>query len=396
MIRSAAAISLKDLLYDNTRAAAEPLAIRENGSIRCVACGHRCLIQEGRSGVCKVRFNRAGELRVPWGYVASVQCDPIEKKPFFHAFPGRDAMSFGMLGCDFHCSYCQNWVTSQALRDDAALAPPRFCAPIDLVNLAVQNNAPVMVSTYNEPLITSDWAVEVFRVAKQHGIVCGYVSNGNATPEVLEYIRPYVDLYKVDLKGFDDKHYRELGGKLSNVLDTIARLKQLGFWVEIVTLTVQGWNDSETELRGIAQFLASVSCDIPWHVTSFHPDYKMGADQGWSRTTRETLIRAYHYGREAGLHFVYAGNLPGQVEAREHTFCPKCDQLAIKRMGFYVLFNTMEGDNCFNCGYRIPGVWEANPPRQSIGTGVPRPVQLPIYDRTRGTPGNSDSGGERR
>jgi pyruvate formate lyase activating enzyme len=386
MIQTQAAISLKDLLYDNTHASAPELAIPENGSIRCVACGHRCLVQQGRSGVCKVRFNRDGELRVPWGYVASVQCDPIEKKPFFHAFPGRDAMSFGMLGCDFHCSYCQNWVTSQALRDDRALAPPNFCEPTDLVNLAIQNNAPVMVSTYNEPLITSDWAVQVFRAAKQQGIVCGYVSNGNATPEVLKYIRPYVDLYKVDLKGFDDKHYRELGGKLKNVLDTIATLKEMGFWVEIVTLTVQGWNDSSDELRGIAKFLASVSPDIPWHITSFHPDYKMTADQGWVKTTSETLIRGYDYGREAGLHFVYPGNLPGQVGAREHTFCPNCDQLAIKRYGFYVLFNTMDGDKCFNCGQRIPGVWETNPPRQSMGTGVPRSVRLPSYDRTRGVP----------
>jgi pyruvate formate lyase activating enzyme len=391
MITSAAAISLKNLLDDCTHASAPELVIPENGSVRCVACGHRCLIQEGRSGICKVRFNRGGELRVPWGYVASVQCDPIEKKPFFHAFPGRDALSFGMLGCDFHCDYCQNWVTSQALRDDRALAPPNFCNPSDLVQLAQQNGAPVMVSTYNEPLITGDWAVQVFREAKEHGITCGFVSNGNATPEALAYIRPFVDLYKVDLKGFDDKHYRELGGKLSNVLDSIRRLKEMGFWVEIVTLTVQGWNDSEQELRGIAKFLAETSRDIPWHITSFHPDYKMTADQGWVRTTSETLIRAYDYGREAGLRFVYPGNLPGQVGAREHTFCPNCDQLAIKRQGFYVLFNTMEGDKCFNCGYAIPGVWEPNPPRQSMGTGIPRPVRLPVYDRGRGQ-GTGDRG----
>jgi pyruvate formate lyase activating enzyme len=248
-----------------------------------------------------------------------------------------------------------------------------------------------MVSTYNEPLITSDWAVEVFRAAKKKGVVCGYVSNGNATPEALQYIRPYVDLYKVDLKGFDDKHYRELGGKLKNVLDTIATLKEMGFWVEIVTLTVQGWNDSEQELRGIAKFLASISPDIPWHITSFHPDYKMTADQGWVKTTSETLIRGYDYGREAGLSFVYAGNLPGQVGAREHTYCPRCSQLAIKRLGFYVLFNTMEGDHCYNCGHRIPGVWESNPPRQSMGTGIPRPIRLPTYDRTRSVPRPSAS-----
>ncbi len=387
MINTQSALSLKDLLSDNTRPAAGNLVLKENGSLRCVSCGHRCLIQDGRAGVCKVRFNRGGELRVPWGYVGALQCDPIEKKPFFHAFPGRDALSFGMLGCDFHCSYCQNWVTSQALRDDHAVAPPMFCEPIDLVNLAIQHRAPVMVSTYNEPLITSDWAVDVFRLAREHGIVCGYVSNGNGTPEVLKFIRPYVDLYKVDLKSFDDKHYRQLGGTLKNVLDTIVMLKDMGFWVEIVTLIVCGFNDSDDELRGIAKFLAGMSLDIPWHITSFHPDYKMTAERGYIKTQAEPLIRAYNFGREAGLRFVYPGNLPGQVGAREHTYCPNCDQLAIKRQGFYVLFNTMEGDRCFNCGHQIPGVWESNPPRQTVGTGFPRPVRLPTYDRSRGRSG---------
>ena len=380
-------VSLKELLFDATRPAAPELVRPEDSGVRCLACGHRCLVLEGRSGVCKVRFNRGGELRVPWGYVGSLQCDPIEKKPFFHAFPGRDAFSFGMLGCDFHCSYCQNWVTSQALRDDRAQAPPRFCQPDDLVNLAIQSSAPVMVSTYNEPLITSDWAMDVFREARSRGITCGYVSNGNGTPEVLKYIRNFVDLYKVDLKGFDDKRYRQLGGVLSNVLDTIVQLKELGFWVEIVTLIVPGFNDNDTELKGIAQFLAGVSREIPWHVTSFHPDYKMTADKGYYQTQAESLIRAYDYGKEAGLWFVYAGNLPGRVGGREHTYCPHCDAVAVKRQGFYVLFNTMNGNCCFNCGKPIPGVWEQNPPRQTLGTGIPRPIRLPAYDRSRGRPG---------
>lgn len=382
--------TLKELLHDTTRAAAPELTLPADGGVRCVACGHRCFIQEGRSGICKVRFNRAGELRVPWGYVAALQCDPIEKKPFFHAFPGRDALTFGMLGCDFHCGYCQNWVTSQALRDPRAIATPRYCQPIDLVNLARQNRAPVIVSSYNEPLITSDWSASVFQVARENGLVCGYVSNGNATPEVLRFLRPLVDLYKVDLKGFDDKHYRELGGVLKNVLESIVRLKSMGFWVEIVTLLLPGWNDSDAEVRGIAKFLAGVSREIPWHITSFHPDYKMNESKGYTeRTPAATLIRAYDIGREAGLWFVYPGNLPGQVGDREHTYCPHCDAVAIKRQGFYVLFNTMNGNRCYGCGKEIPGVWQSNPPRQSLGTGVPRPVQLPRYDRTRGLPGTS-------
>src|SRR5262249_792792 len=185
-------LSSKELLNQNTRPAAPELMARENGHIRCFACGHRCLIPEGRSGICKVRTNRDGELRVPWGYVAALQCDPIEKKPFFHAFPGRDALTFGMLGCDFHCGYCQNWVTSQALRDPRAVAPPKFCQPDDLVETALRLDVPVLASSYNEPLITSEWAADVFQVARQHNLTCAYISNGNATPEVLRFLRPLV------------------------------------------------------------------------------------------------------------------------------------------------------------------------------------------------------------
>src|SRR5262245_38299058 len=251
-------ISLKTLLAENT-AAADPALVRtEPRGIRCFACGHRCLIPDGRAGVCRVRFNERGELRVPSGYIAGLQVDPIEKKPFYHAFPGRDALSFGMLGCDFHCGYCQNWVTSQALRDDQAVSLPQFLTAEQLAEVAVDYGAPVVVSTYNEPLITSEWAVKVFEEVRKRGIVCGYVSNGNGTPEVLRFIRPYVDLYKVDLKGFDDKHYRELGGVLSNVLETIQNLVEMKFWVEIVTLVIPGFNDSDAELKGIAKFLAGV------------------------------------------------------------------------------------------------------------------------------------------
>src|SRR6185295_4572299 len=230
----------------------EKLADRK---LRCFACGHRCLIPAGELGICKVRYNQAGVLRVPFGYVGALQVDPIEKKPFFHAFPGSAVLSFGMLGCDFHCGYCQNWLTSQALRDASALAPPRDVEPEALVALAARHGAPVLVSTYNEPLITSEWAVEVFTHARRRGLTCGYVSNGNGTPEVLEFIRPYVDLYKVDLKSFRDTAYRSLGGKLDNVLTTIRALHRMGFWVEVVTLVVPGFNDSREELEDLAAFL---------------------------------------------------------------------------------------------------------------------------------------------
>lgn len=324
------------------------------GRVRCVACGHRCLIPPGRDGVCRVRFNDAGVLRVPWGYAAGLQLDPVEKKPFFHALPGAMALSFGMLGCDYHCGYCQNWITSQALRDPAAVVPPREVTPGEIADAAVRAGARIVTSTYNEPLITSEWAVDVFREASARGLVCSYVSNGNGTEEVLEYIRPWVRLYKVDLKSFQDRRYRELGGTLERVLWTIGALHARGFWVEVVTLVVPGFNDSDAELREIARFLASVSADIPWHVTAFHPDYKM---TGPDRTTVSTLLRAAGIGREAGLRFVYAGNLPGHVGSWENTECPACHAVLIERVGFRVTKNRLDGGSCPDCGRRIPGVW---------------------------------------
>ncbi|MBI4574673.1 MAG: AmmeMemoRadiSam system radical SAM enzyme [Planctomycetes bacterium] len=341
--------------------------------VRCFACGHRCLILDGLDGICRVRFNRGGTLRVPHGYAAGVQVDPIEKKPFFHAFPGQDALSFGMLGCDFHCAYCQNWVTSQALRDPEAVAPPREVTPRALVDLALEHGAPVVVSTYNEPLITAEWAVAVFREARAAGLCTGFVSNGNATPEALDYLRPHVDLYKVDLKGFDDRRYRKLGGTLANVLASIEGLVGRGFWVEVVTLVVPGFNDGEEELAGIARFLAGVSRDVPWHVTAFHPDYRMD-DRPWTGT--DALLKAWELGREAGLHFVYAGNRPGQVGSTEDTRCPGCGSLLIERVGYRVRRVRLASGACPDCGRAIPGVWKGNPPAADTGWRGPRAVEL--------------------
>ena len=326
-----------------------------DGSLTCFACGHRCLIRPGREGICKVRYNEGGRLMVPANYAAGIQCDPTEKKPFFHAYPGSQAVTFGMLGCDYHCAYCQNWVTSQALRDPKAVVPPQKVRPLDLIVMAKRHGARLIVSSYNEPLITSEWAMKIFREAKKEGLVTGYVSNGNATPEVLDYIRPHTDLYKVDLKSFSDKNYRKLGGVLQHVLDTIKMVYERGFWLEVVTLIVPGFNDSTEELRDMAQFLAEVSPDIPWHVTAFHKDYKM---QDPANTSASTLIRAAEIGLEAGLHFVYAGNLPGMVGRYENTYCPNCQTELIRRFGFRVLQNRIAAGTCPECGTPIPGRWE--------------------------------------
>jgi pyruvate formate lyase activating enzyme len=350
-------MTLEEMLKQRTAPAAPELYEKlSDGRVRCFACGHRCPIPEGRAGVCRVRFNVGGELRVPWGYAGALQCDPVEKKPFFHAYPGALAMSFGMLGCDLHCGYCQNWVTSQALRDpvSTSMATPTDITPQQFIQLAKKQRAKIVTSTYNEPLITSEWAVEIFKEARANGLVCSFVSNGNGTEEALEFIKPYVDLYKVDLKSFDDKHYRELGGQLKEVLNTIQMLHKKGFWVEIVTLIVPGFNDSDSELREMAKFLVDVSPDIPWHVTAFHPDYKM-RDRDWTRTHR--LISAAEIGYEAGLHYVYAGNIPGGVESYENTFCPHCDFAVVERYGFEVLANHLDDGKCPKCHTAIAGRW---------------------------------------
>lgn len=279
------------------------------GWLRCLACAHRCPIGPGRAGVCRVRFNDGGQLRVPWGYTAyGLALDPIEKKPFFHALPGASALSFGMLGCNFHCAYCQNWETSQALRDPVAGAGMAPVSPDEIARQAVRCGARAVTSTYNEPLITAEWAADVFDRCRPLGLVTGMVSNGHATPEVLNFLRPRMDLYKVDLKSFRDREYRKLGGVLEHVLDGVRLAVDRGLWVEVVTLIVPGFNDDDGELRDIARFLAAVSADIPWHVTAFHPDYKMD-DRG--PTPRATLLRAVDIGREEGLRFVYPGNAPG-------------------------------------------------------------------------------------
>lgn len=331
----------------------------DNHRLRCFSCGHCCPIPEGQPGVCKVRYNRGGTLYVPWGYVAGTQCDPVEKKPFFHAHPGALAYSFGMMGCDLHCSYCQNWVTSQALRDPNAISPPLQATPERLVREAKSQGAKILVSTYNEPLITSEWAVAVFKEAKAAGLITGFVSNGNATPQVLEYLRPWLDLYKVDLKSFDDRHYHELGGRIGPILDSIRRIHAMGLWLEIVTLLIPGFNDGDDELSRLTEFLSAISPDIPWHVTAFHGDYKMQNDVA-RNTQPADLLRAAEIGRQSGLRYIYAGNLPGQVGEWEDTRCPQCSELLIERYGYLIKnYRLTEDGLCPKCTARIPGRWSA-------------------------------------
>jgi pyruvate formate lyase activating enzyme len=349
--------TLAELLDSMTSEAAPELVEHlEDNSLRCYACGHRCLIKNGKRGICKVRFNEDGQLRVPFNYVAALQCDPTEKKPFFHALPGSDTLTFGMLGCDLHCVYCQNWITSQALRDEEAGVNPINVTADRLVSMALAHGASMVGSSYNEPLITADWAVEVFKRAKAAGLKTAFISNGNATPQVLDYLRPWTDCYKIDLKSMNDRNYRKLGGVVDNILETIKMVHERGFWEEIVTLVIPGFNDSDDELKAAADFIASVSTDIPWHVTAFHKDYNMTENDN---TSVETLLRACEIGKAAGLRYIYAGNLPGRVGTWENTYCPSCKELLIERYGYII--KKMKVSNtglCLKCSTKIPGIWE--------------------------------------
>lgn len=371
-------VPLRDLIDPQVRPGElyEPL---EDGALECYACGHRCKVKPGRRGICQVRYNVDGELYVPWGYVAALQCDPTEKKPFFHVYPGSDTLTFGMLGCDLHCPYCQNWDTSQALRDADARGRPQSVSPREVVELALRSGGRCVASSYNEPLITSEWAAAVFEPAKRAGLATMYVSNGNATREVLEYLRPLTDAYKIDLKTMDDKSYRQLGAVLERILDGARMVHDMGFWLEIVTLVIPGFNDSEDELRSAAQFIRSLSPDVPWHVTAFHKAYKMTDPEN---TSARAMIRAAEIGYDEGLHFVYAGNLPGRVDGYENTYCPDCGEVLIERFGYVILdYRLTDEGTCPSCERAIPGIWPASREQVRLGTTDqlrfrgPRPVR---------------------
>jgi len=330
-------------------------------SIRCLACSHRCLLPPNRRGICQVRYHAEDGLRVPWGYVAGANLDPIEKKPFFHFLPGSGAFTFGMLGCNLHCDFCQNWQSSQSPRLTDPENLPGWVeriSPSDLADMAKRRGATVLASSYNEPIITAEWAQAVFKQAKQRGMKTIMVSNGYATPECLEYLRPVLDGYKVDLKSMREENYRAMGGKLKHVLAAIEKARALGYWVEVVTLVIPGFNDDPAELWDAASAIRGISPDIPWHVTGFHPDYRL---QDHIPTQPATLLQAAEIGQEAGLKFVYAGNLPGKVGSLENTYCPGCQSLLVERSGYRVQIVGLQTNGCCaSCGTVIPGIWPAS------------------------------------
>jgi pyruvate formate lyase activating enzyme len=319
----------------------------------CDLCAHRCRILPGRAGVCQVRVNDGGVLKtLVLNRLISMRADPIEKKPLFHFLPGTRSLSIATVGCNFRCRYCQNWQISQYLREFGGV-PGDLTAPSAVVNAALRSGCSTLAYTYTEPTIFFETCEAVGIAGREQGLRNIFVTNGYLTPEAVRRAGSFLDAANVDLKGFDDARYRKTcGATLKGVLEGLSALLEAGMWVEVTTLIVPGFNDSPDELRALSKHLAGLSPHLPWHISRFHPDYKM--NQG-EPTSIRALRDAYDIGREAGLHHVYLGNIPGRPE--ENTYCPNCETMVIGRQGFFLAGNNMRDGRCGSCGTPISGVW---------------------------------------
>ena len=321
--------------------------------VRCFLCAHHCLIKEDKRGICYVRKNIDGILySLVYGKVISMNVDPIEKKPLFHFLPASTSLSIAAVGCNFRCEHCQNFEISQYPKEHEDIAG-RSVTPEDIVEAAAVNGCESISYTYTEPTMFFEFAYDCARLAHQKGIKNVFVSNGYTSPEAARTIAPYLDGNNIDLKGSDNFYKKICGARLDPVRKTIRLMKELGVWVEVTTLIIPDYNDSDDDLRDIAAFIASVDTSIPWHVTQFYPTYQL-TDK--PRTPVKTLRRAREIGFESGLKYVYEGNVPG--EGGENTYCPKCRELLIGRFGFRIGEITMVNARCLKCGSRIEGVWE--------------------------------------
>ena len=327
---------------------------KEGMKVLCNLCSHRCLIAPGHRGICAVRENRDGTLySLVYDRIIARNIDPIEKKPLFHFLPGSLSFSLATPGCNFRCKHCQNADISQLPRDGGGMVPGEPVSPDEIVEAALRHHCASISYTYTEPTIFFELACDTAKLARKAGLKNVFVTNGYITPEALREISPFLDAANIDLKGFTDEFYKNVcGARLQPVLDSIRLYKELGIWIEITTLVIPGHNDSESELRQIAQFVRSVGEGVPWHVSRFHPTYKL-VDQ--PRTPFETLKRARQIGIDAGLRYVYEGNIPG---VGEDTVCWSCAKTLVKRYGFSVEENHVHKGKCGQCGAEMDGVWE--------------------------------------
>jgi len=322
-----------------------------DGRAQCRLCAHRCVIAPGKLGVCAVRENRGGRLEtLVYGEVVAAHVDPIEKKPLYHFFPGSKALSVATAGCNFRCGFCQNWQISQAPRRKGGGIAGEPFPPEAVVRAALDQGCRSISYTYTEPTIFFEYAYDTARLAREAGLANNFVTNGYMTAEALETVRPYLDAANVDLKAFEDGTYQKVcGARLGPVLESIRRMSELGIWVEVTTLVVPGLNDSDAELAGMARFIASVDPAVPWHISRFHPDFDYTETPP---TPLQTLRRAGEIGREAGLRHIYIGNVPGESE---DTRCASCGAALIRRRGFAVVANALEGSRCPSCGTVLAG-----------------------------------------
>jgi len=326
----------------------------EDGKVQCILCNHRCIISSSKRGLCGVRENREGKLyTLVYGRAISLNVDPIEKKPIFHLFPGSTSFSIATVGCNFRCLQCQNHEISQMPRGEDGRIEGSEVSPSKIVSLTKQYQCQSISYTYTEPTIYFEYAFEIARQAHQGGIKNIFVTNGYMTEETLKTIQPYLDAANVDLKSFREEFYKEVcGAKLKPVLENLKQMRQMGIWVEITTLIIPTLNDSDQEFEEIAQFIVSLGCEVPWHISAFYPTYKM---MNLPRTPASALHRARKIGINAGLRYVYCGNIPG--EEGEDTFCPHCGRRVIERVGFQVSKNDVVNGACRHCNGEIDGVW---------------------------------------
>nr|QNO54980.1 GTP 3',8-cyclase [Methanosarcinales archaeon ANME-1 ERB7] len=325
----------------------------EGNAVRCLLCPHQCKINESRRGICGVRENRGGVLySLVYGKVIARGIDPIEKKPFFHFYPGSEAYSIATVGCNFRCKNCQNFEISQMPKEGEKLIVGEDASPEEIVAAAKQYGCRSIAYTYTEPTIFFEFAYDTARLAHKEGIGNTFITNGHITEEAIRTLVPYLDAVNVDLKGLSEDLYQKIcGGHLKPVQDAIKLYKSLGVWVEVTTLVIPTLNDFEEEFRGIAEFIKSVGVDIPWHISQFYPTYKL---THLPPTPVTTLREARGIGLDVGLRYVYEGNVPG--EGGENTYCYQCGELLIRRYGFQILENKIQDSRCPSCGARIDGI----------------------------------------
>lgn len=323
-----------------------------NQSVQCNLCPHNCHIENNKKGICGVRKNIDGTLfTLVYGKAIAEHADPVEKKPLFHFYPGSQAFSVSTVGCNFQCRHCQNSDISQMPRDrDIIMGNDR--TPNDIVNTAKRLDCKSISYTYTEPTIYFEYAYETAKLASREGLKNNFVTNGYINQAPLEKIGPYLDAANIDLKSFSEDFYKKIcGAELHSVLDSIRTYKRIGIWIEITTLVIPNLNDSPDELKQITEFIAKLGKEIPWHVTAFYPTYRL-TDQ--PRTSSRTLLEAREIGLQAGLRYVYTGNVPG--EKGENTYCYSCGTALIQRFGFQIAKNILINASCPECKTKIDGV----------------------------------------